>query len=114
MSYPSHSRTFVQSVARTRLLEVRHAVDAALSTSIRVDDPAYIAGLAEAFLDKVAADIAADPLRCADCNAPLPEYRHRRWYLADQDPQVFDVVCPSCAATREDIEAETLAFTASR
>lgn len=97
MSRAVHSPTL-----SLRLLEVQRTVQSLASTGI-TGDPERVTRDLEALLDTLA-DRDPRALACEDCGVALPEYAQRRYY--HPDGQIFDILCQSCAATREDTQDE--------
>lgn len=105
------SRASYSPTLQTRLHEVARVAEHLASTGIAGDPEATVRDL-ESLLDTLA-DRDPDALTCQDCGTPVPEYRHRRWFHQPPDAHVFDVLCRSCDATREDVEDETRRFAVS-
>lgn len=103
-----------QSTTVAAVTNLLHEAQRALG-SVRLSDPkvdlADLRATVEGFLDTLAAVPSTTALSCEDCGATLPEYRVKRWYHAAPNEQVFDVLCRSCAATREDVEDEVQYYT---
>ena len=109
-SYFTHSTT---ATVQNRIREAHRALDGVALTAPRLDlDMAR--SVVETFLDDLAELPSTVTLECQDCGAPLPEFRVRRWYHPQPHTQVFDVLCRSCDATREDAQDATVAFAACR
>lgn len=112
MSSPSRYLTPSTSVAQIQNL-IREATRTMSGLSLRGSDLDTARSMLETFLDDLAELPSSGTLTCQDCGARLPEYRVRRWYHPAPNAQVFDVLCRSCEATREDKEADAWQFAAT-
>jgi len=109
MSYRAYSTPSTSAQVANLLREAQRAIDGVQLFHPKTDLD-QVRSTVEDLLDTLASLPSSSTLACADCGEQLPEFRQRRWYHADPNGCVFDILCRSCESTREDKEADAEAF----
>lgn len=109
MSYRTYSTPSTSAQVANLLRDAQRALDGVQLFNPKTDLD-QVRSTVEDLLDTLADLPSTSTLACQDCGDSLAEFRQRRWYHPTPNDHVFDILCRSCEAVREDKEADALAF----